>query len=70
MANVKAELLVKGKVQKVGYRDFVQETARTLNVRGYVKNLRNGSIRIVCEAEEDTIEKFIKLISIKEDPYP
>jgi len=70
MANVKAELVVEGRVQKVGYRDFVQETARTLNVRGYVKNLRNGSIRIVCEAEEDTIEKFIKLISIKEDPYP
>ena len=67
MANVKAELIVKGKVQKAGYRDYVQETARSLNVKGYVENLRNGSVKIVCETEEDTIKNFIKLISIKED---
>lgn len=67
MANVKAELLVKGKVQKVGYRDYVQETARNLDVKGYVENLRNGSVRIVCEAAEDTIENFIKLVSVRED---
>ena len=67
MTKIKAEIIVKGAVQKTGYRDYVQEKARSLNVKGYVENLRDGSIRIVCEADEDTLKNFIKLINIKQD---
>lgn len=67
MAKVKAEITVKGAVQKVGYRDYVQEIARSLNVKGYVENQRDGSVRIVCEVDEDALEKFIEQINIKED---
>jgi acylphosphatase len=67
MATIQTEIIVKGKVQKAGYRDIVQETARSLNVKGYVENLRNGSVKIVCEGEEDTVKNFIRLINIKED---
>lgn len=67
MTKIKAEIIVKGAVQKAGYRDYVQEKARSLNVKGYVENLRDGSIRIVCEADEDTLKNFIKLINIKQD---
>jgi len=56
MAKVKAEITVKGTVQKAGYRDYVQEIARSLNVKGYVENQRDGSVRIVCEANEDALE--------------
>jgi acylphosphatase/phosphate uptake regulator len=64
---IKAEIIVKGKVQKVGYRDYVQEVARSLNVKGYVENLRDGSVKIICEAEKDTLEKFTQMINIKTD---
>jgi acylphosphatase len=67
MAKTKAEIIVKGAVQKAGYRDYVQEKARSLNVKGYVENLRDGSVRIVCEADEDTLKNFVKLINIKQD---
>ena len=67
MAKVKAEIKAQGTVQKVGYRDYVQETARNLNIKGYVENLRDGSVKIICETDEDTLKKFIKLITIKED---
>ena len=67
MTKIKAEIIVKGAVQKAGYRDYVQEKARSLNVKGYVENLRDGSVRIVCEADEDTLKNFIKLINIKQD---
>jgi len=67
MAKVKAEIIVRGRVQKVGYRDYVQEIARTLNVKGYVENQRDGSVKIACEANEDAMEKFIEQIKIKED---
>ena len=67
MTKIKAEIIAKGAVQKAGYRDYVQEKARSLNVKGYVENLRDGSVRIVCEADEDTLKNFIKLINIKQD---
>jgi acylphosphatase len=67
MAKIKAEIIVKGVVQKTGYRDYVQEKARSLNVKGYVENLREGSVKITCETDEDTLENFIKLINIKQD---
>jgi acylphosphatase len=67
MAQIKAELTVKGKVQKRGYRDHIQEVARDLNVKGYVENMRDGSVKIVCEAEEATLKEFIQAISLKTD---
>jgi len=67
MAQVEAELIVKGKVQKRGYRDHVQEVARDLNVKGYVENMKDGSVKIVCEAEEATLKEFIQAISLKTD---
>jgi len=67
MAKIKAEIIVKGKVQKAGYRDHVQETARNLNVKGYVENLKDGSVEITCEADKPTLKKFIQSISLKTD---
>jgi len=67
MTKIKAEIIAKGTVQKVGYRDHVQETARKLGVKGYVENLRDGSVKIVCETDEETLQNFIKLVKIKED---
>lgn len=67
MTQIKAELIVKGKVQKRGYRDHVQEVARDLDVKGYVENMKDGSVKIICEAEEATLKKFIQAISLKTD---
>jgi len=64
---IKAELLVKGAAQKAGYRDYVQEAARGLGVKGFVENLRDGSVRIVCEAEEPIIKEFIELVDVEKD---
>jgi len=67
MARIKAEIIVKGAVQKAGYRDYVQEKARSLNIKGYVENQRDGSVRIMCEADKEDLEDFVKLINIKQD---
>jgi acylphosphatase/BMFP domain-containing protein YqiC len=67
MARIKAEIIVKGAVQKAGYRDYVQEKARSLNIKGYVENQRDGSVRIMCEADKEALEDFVKLINIKQD---
>jgi len=64
---IRARIVVEGRVQKVGYRDVVQSVARKLGVKGYVENLKDGNVQIVCEAEEKVLEKFVKEIDVKED---
>lgn len=67
MSNKQVTLRAKGKVQKVGYRDFVQDLGRKLGVVGYVENMRDGSVQIVCEGEDAVIGKFQKAIKVKID---
>jgi acylphosphatase len=40
---------VRGQVQGVGFRDFVQREARQRSLTGYVRNLADGSV-LVCAA--------------------
>ena len=64
---IKARIIVEGDVQKVGYRDFVQKVARKLGVKGYVENLRNGSVQIICEADEPVLKAFVEAIKVEEE---
>jgi len=64
---IRAKIVVEGNVQKVGYRDFVQKVARKLGVKGYVENLRDGTVQIVCEAEEAVLNGFVEGINVKDD---
>ena len=61
----RAILIVKGEVQRVGYRDAVEKIARKLNIRGFVENLKPYDVRIVAEGEDADISKFIEQIKIK-----
>jgi acylphosphatase len=60
-------MLVRGSVQKVGYRDLVQEEAVKLGVKGFVENLKDGQVRIVCEADEDSVGQLIERIKVREE---
>src|SRR3989344_6131511 len=61
-------LIVKGRVQRVGYRDFVEEIARKLGIAGFVENLKPYDVKIVCEGEEGKIKQFLE--KIKHPPKP
>ena len=62
---VRRELEARGRVQRVGYRDFVEETARTLGVRGTVANDDRDErlVRIVAQGSAGTLEEFVRAIS-------
>lgn len=64
----RAEIKVYGRVQKAGFRDFIDETAFNLNLNGYVKNLDDGTVQVVCEGDESTINEFLKKINITQYP--
>ena len=38
----RAIIIAKEKVEKVGYRDFVQDSAREFGINGYVENQEDG----------------------------
>ena len=56
-------LYYSGKVQGIGFRYAVADIARQQNICGWVKNLDDSRVEIVSEAEEDTLNNFIKQVS-------
>lgn len=58
----RANIIIKGKVQMVGFRTFIKNFADSLNLKGFVENLPDGDVKIVCEGEEDKITEFIDYI--------
>jgi len=49
-----------GKVQGVGFRYTAEEIARSLGICGWVRNLRDGRVEIVGEAEKSVLLDFIE----------
>ena len=61
----RANIKIKGNVQMAGFRTFIKNTADSLNnVKGFAENLENGSVKVICEGEEEGINELIN--SIKE----
>ncbi|MDI6782764.1 MAG: acylphosphatase [bacterium] len=58
--------LIHGRVQGVGYRFFAERVANQLGITGYAKNLWNGDVEVVAQAEKAVLETF--LAKLREGP--
>jgi acylphosphatase len=56
------EILINGRVQKVGFRACIRRIASDLNVAGTVVNLADGRVRICAYGEAILLEKFLSMI--------
>lgn len=54
------EVLVGGRVQGVGYRNFAQRRAHDWRLTGYAVNLPDGRVKIRAEGELAAIEQFVR----------
>lgn len=54
--------MVSGKVQRVAYRAFVQDSAGTLGVVGWVRNLPDGSVELVAQGPSDVLKEFVEYL--------
>jgi len=56
---------VSGKVQMAGYRSKVVTIARAFGLKGYVRNLPDGRVKILAEGPFDDLDRFIKAVRIE-----
>jgi acylphosphatase len=54
------EILVGGRVQGVGYRNFAQRRAHERRLTGYAVNLTDGRVKIRAEGDLGAIELFVR----------
>ena len=60
----RAEIIVNGLVQGVGFRYFVYREARDIELKGFVKNLFSGEVLTVAEGEKALVEELINKLKV------
>jgi len=61
MANkIQIKVTIKGKVQGVFYRAETKNTAEKFGIKGYVKNLPDGSVGAVFEGDSPVVTQMIE----------
>ena len=63
---VRMHVVVRGRVQGVGFRWFVREVARSLDLAGWVKNREDGGVEVLAEGGEASMSLLMK--QLREGP--
>ena len=55
-------LIVSGRVQGVFFRANTKQKALELGLKGYAKNLDDGTVEVVAQGEEKEVKDFIEYL--------
>jgi len=61
---VTRHIIVRGRVQGVGFRVFVRDVAVAFDIRGWVKNNPDGSLELVAHGIKENFQSFVEQIEI------
>jgi acylphosphatase len=60
MNTIAKHLLIRGRVQGVGFRHFMNRHAHDLHVTGWVRNRRDGSVEAVIAGTPDAVHAMLE----------
>jgi acylphosphatase len=60
-------IVVRGRVQGVGYRAFVEREALSLGLEGWVRNCRDGTVEALFVGEAEIVETVVE--TCRRGPY-
>lgn len=58
----RVHLWVSGRVQGVGFRAFVQQSAAYLGVTGWTRNLGRNQVEAVAEGTQEQVTQFVAVV--------
>ena len=59
MSGTIRHVTIRGRVQGVGYRAWVEHQARLRDLEGWVRNLRDGSVEAIFAGPEDVVAEMV-----------
>lgn len=59
---VRVHIWVTGRVQGVGFRVFVADSAETIGVKGWVRNVNWDTVETLAEGTREQIDLFIRTV--------
>ena len=59
---MRIHVAVRGRVQGVGFRWFARETARALDLAGWVSNRPDGSVEVTAEGPAPAIDRLLEAL--------
>ena len=59
---MRMHVVVSGRVQGVGFRWFVRETAIDLGLAGWVRNRPDGNVEVAADGDDASVSRFRELL--------
>ena len=59
MENKRVHMIVKGRVQGVWFRESTRRKADSLGIKGWVRNLSDGTVEVLAEGSKDRMADFV-----------
>jgi acylphosphatase len=59
---MRMHVVVSGRVQGIGFRWFVRETAIELGLAGWVRNRPDGTVEVAADGDEAVVSRFRELL--------
>jgi len=54
--------IVEGRVQGVSYRYFTQQAAHQIGVKGWVRNLPDGTVEVLAQGTDAQLDQFLNFL--------
>jgi len=54
------QIIITGRVQGIFFRAFVEDTAKELGIRGFVRNLPDGGLEVFAEGTDKALDELVE----------